>query len=188
MKEPAGIVERVDFKEHIRSVGDYPKPGIMFRDITTLLGKHDVLKAAAESLAALCEGKGIEKVAVVESRGFLLGGVIAYLIGAGLVILRKKGKLPHATHAVEYGLEYGTDVIEIHQDAILPGERVWLHDDLIATGGTVAAAGELVRRCGGDLVGASFLVELAFLPGRRKLLDAGFPEIHALVSYDDESA
>jgi adenine phosphoribosyltransferase len=177
----------IDFREHIRSVPDYPKPGILFRDITTLLEKPSVLRAAAESLAALCDGKGIEKVAVVESRGFLLGGVIAYLIGAGLVILRKKGKLPFTTHAIEYGLEYGTDTIEIHQDAIRPGERIWLHDDLIATGGTVSAAAELVRRCGGDLRGASFLIELAFLPGRELLMQAGVPEIHTLVSYDGES-
>lgn len=176
----------MNFRDHIRSIPDYPKPGIVFRDITTLLEKGDVLCAAADSLVAACDGMKIDKVAVVESRGFLLGGIIAYKLGAGLVIVRKRGKLPYLKYSVEYALEYGTDTIEVHQDSIKPGERVLLHDDLLATGGTMAAAAQLVKTSGGDIVGASFLIELSFLGGREALQHAGVPEVFALVDYDSE--
>lgn len=180
------IINPMDFRDHIRSIPDYPKPGIVFRDITTLLEKGDVLCAAADKLAAAYRDMKIDKVAVVESRGFLLGGIIAYQLGAGLVIVRKRGKLPYLKYSVEYALEYGTDAIEIHQDAIKPGERVLLHDDLLATGGTMAAAAQLVKMSGGDIVGASFLIELSFLGGRGALQHAGVPDMLALVEYDGE--
>ena len=158
----------------------------MFRDITTLLADAGALREAADRLAAIYRNNGIGKVAVVESRGFLVGSILAYLIGAGLVVIRKRGKLPHETNIVEYALEYGTDAIEVHRDAIVPGERILLHDDLLATGGTMAAAAELVRLGGGDIVGASFLVELSFLGGRELLASAGVAQVHALVDYASE--
>ncbi len=180
------ILSAVDFRDHIRSIPDYPKPGIVFRDITTLLENAAALAAAADQLIAASRDMRIDKVAVVESRGFLLGGIIAYKLGAGLVIIRKRGKLPSLKHSVEYALEYGTDGIEIHQDSIQPGERVLLHDDLLATGGTISAAADLVRKTGGEIVGASFLIELSFLGGRSALGAAGVPEIYALVDYASE--
>jgi adenine phosphoribosyltransferase len=180
-------IAAMNFREHIRSIVDYPKPGIVFRDITTFLEKPEVLRAAADTLAEAYGGMGIDKVAVVESRGFLLGGILAYKIGAGLVLIRKKGKLPYLKHTVDYSLEYGLDSIEIHQGAVKPGERILLHDDLLATGGTMAAAAELVKRSGGVIVGASFLIELGFLPGRQRLLEAGVPDVQTLVNYEDES-
>jgi adenine phosphoribosyltransferase len=176
----------MDLRAHVRSVPDYPKPGIVFRDITTLLENPEALRVAADRLADACREKRVKKVAVVESRGFLLGGIIAYLLGAGLVIIRKKGKLPYNTYCVEYALEYGTDSVEVHQDAIRPGERVLLHDDLLATGGTMAAAAELVRKTGGEIVGASFLIELSFLKGRDALARAGVPEVLSLIDYEAE--
>ena len=177
----------LDLRQHVRSIPDYPKPGILFRDITTLLENPEALRAAADRLVETYRDARVDKVAVVESRGFLLGSIVAYLLGAGLVIIRKKGKLPYMTHRVEYALEYGTDCIEIHQDAIKPGERVLLHDDLLATGGTMAAAAELVRKTGGEIVGASFLIELSFLPGREVLSQAGVGEVFALIDYSSES-
>jgi len=177
----------MDLREKIRSIPNYPKPGIVFRDITTLLEEPEGLRRAADGIIDQVSGLEIDKVAVIESRGFLLGGILAYRLDAGLSLVRKKGKLPYVTHSVDYALEYGFDSIEIHQGSIHPGERVLLHDDLLATGGTMAAAAELVRTSGGVIVGASFLIELSFLPGRRRLLDAGVPEIFALVNYEDES-
>jgi adenine phosphoribosyltransferase len=177
----------MNFREHIRSIPDYPKPGIVFRDITTFLEKPDVLRAAADQLAEMWKDHRIDKIAVVESRGFLLGGILAYKLNAGLVLIRKKGKLPYLKHSVDYSLEYGIDSIEIHQGAIHPGERILLHDDLLATGGTITAAAELVKIGGGDIVGASFLIELSFLPGREKLISSGVSDVKALVDYVDES-
>ncbi len=176
----------LDLRSTIRSIADYPKPGIMFRDITTLLANASALRQAADELAERYRDAGVSKVAVVESRGFLVGGIVAYLIGAGLVIIRKRGKLPSETHSVEYALEYGTDCIEIHRDAIAEGERVMLHDDLLATGGTMSAAAELVRMSGGTIVGASFLVELSFLGGRDVLSAAGIGDVQALVDFAGE--
>lgn len=158
----------------------------MFRDITTMLSNADALRQAADELAERYREAGVSKVAVVESRGFLVGGIVAYLIGAGLVIIRKRGRLPSQTHSVEYALEYGTDCIEIHRDAIGQGERVMLHDDLLATGGTMSAAAELVRLSGGTIVGASFLVELSFLGGRDVLRAAGINDVQALVDFAGE--
>ncbi len=177
----------MDFRQHIRSIPNYPKPGIVFRDITTLIENPAALRAAANALLADCCLDEIDKVAVIESRGFILGSIIAYLIGAGVVIIRKRGKLPSTTRRIEYDLEYGTDVLEVHEDSIRPGERILLHDDLLATGGTMAAAASLVGQLGGNIVGASFLIELGFLPGRERLTAAGVPTVHSLVNYASES-
>jgi adenine phosphoribosyltransferase len=187
MTKAIGEETEMNFREHIRSIPDYPKPGIVFRDITTFLEKPDVLHAAADQLTEMWAGRAIDKIAVVESRGFLLGGILAYNLNAGMVLIRKKGKLPYLKHSVDYALEYGVDSIEVHQGAIHPGERILLHDDLLATGGTMAAAAELVKMGGGEIVGASFLIELSFLPGRQKLIEAGVTDVRALVDYADES-
>ncbi len=152
----------------LRDVPDFPKPGILFKDITPMLGDPRALAAAIDRLAALDCGP-IDKVAAIESRGFLFGAPLALRLGKGFVPVRKPGKLPWKTSRVEYVLEYGSDAVEIHQDAVHPGERVLLVDDLLATGGTMAAACELVQACGGVVAGCAFVVELCFLPGRERL-------------------
>ncbi len=172
-----------NFSTAIRSVPDFPKKGIVFRDITTLLKDRSLFKHANEVLAERYRGQEIDKVVGIESRGFILGASLALEIGAGFVPIRKKGKLPAPTLREEYSLEYGTDSIEIHKDAIVPGERILVHDDLLATGGTIAAACRLVERLGGTIVGLAFLIELTFLNGRSKL--AG-KEVFSLVQYDRE--
>jgi adenine phosphoribosyltransferase len=167
----------------IRSVPGFPKPGIVFRDITTLLKDPVALRQAADAIATHFAHSGISKVVGVESRGFILGSILAYKLDAGFVPVRKPGKLPAATLRETYALEYGTDSIEIHADAISPGDRVLLHDDLLATGGTAAAACSLVTRLCGTIVGVSFLIELAFLRGRLRLPGHN---IHALITYNEE--
>ena len=154
----------------VRNVPDFPKPGIQFKDITPILSDPRLLTRAAEALVAPYRNDGITKVVGVEARGFILGGLMARELGAGFVPVRKKGKLPYETRAVEYALEYGTDRVEMHVDALVPGDRVLIHDDVIATGGTAAAAAQLALREGIEVVGFSFLIELGFLGGR-KLLD-----------------
>lgn len=173
----------MELKELIRSVPDFPKKGIMFRDITTLLKDEKGLSEALEKLYNLAENKKITKVVGVESRGFILGGALAVKLGAGFVPIRKPGKLPSETISETYVLEYGTDKIEIHKDAIQPGDIVLLHDDLLATGGTMEAACKLVEKLGAKVEQISFLIELSFLKGRDKL--KGY-EVHALVDYDGE--
>lgn len=158
-----------DLKQYIRSIPDFPKPGILFRDITTLLSNKDAFRIAIDQLANQFKNKGITKVVGIESRGFLTAAPLAYLLNAGFVPVRKKGKLPHTTIAVSYELEYGVDSLEIHADGILKGERVLIADDLLATGGTAKAACELVEKSGGDVVALGFLIELAALNGRKKL-------------------
>lgn len=170
--------------DRIRSIPDYPKPGILFRDITPLLESSQALKRASDEMVEMIRDRAIDKVAVVESRGFLVGGIIAYRLDAGLVIIRKKGKLPYKTRSVAYTLEYGEDALEIHEDSILPGERILLHDDLLATGGTMLAAAALVRASGGTIVGASFIIELGDLAGRRRLSDDGIDGVSSLIRYD----
>jgi adenine phosphoribosyltransferase len=165
----------------IRDVPDFPKPGIVFKDITPLLADGAALRLAVESLAKPFHGAA-DIVLGIESRGFILGACVALELGVGLALVRKPGKLPAATHAIEYALEYGTDSLEIHRDAIGHGARVLLVDDLLATGGTAAAAVQLVRQLGGELVAASFLIELAFLKGRSRL---GEVSVHAVLRYDD---
>jgi adenine phosphoribosyltransferase len=167
-------------RRRIRDIPDFPKPGILFRDVTPLLLDADGLRAAVEAVAEPFRGKGVERVLGIESRGFLLGPAVALTLGTGFGLVRKQGKLPHDTHRVEYALEYGTDSVEMHCDAVEPGQRVLIVDDLIATGGTAGAAAELVKRAGGHCVGASFLIELAALGGRAKL--AGI-EVRAAIVY-----
>jgi len=153
----------------IRTVPDFPKPGIQFKDITPLLADPDALRQTAEALAAPFQGQGITKVVGIEARGFILGPMLASLLGAGFVPARKPGKLPAATRSASYALEYGTDTIEMHADALTADDVVLIHDDVIATGGTAAAAAQLVAQGGSTLVGFSFMVELAFLDGRTNL-------------------
>jgi adenine phosphoribosyltransferase len=156
-------------KSHIRSIPDFPKPGILFYDITTLLRDACGFKTAIGALAAPYEGQGISLVIGIESRGFILGGAVADRLGAGFCPIRKPGKLPSKAIAEAFSLEYGTDTIEIHEDAIEPGQRVLIVDDVLATGGTARAAARLVRRLGGELHGLAFLIELSGLNGRSLL-------------------
>jgi adenine phosphoribosyltransferase len=158
----------MDLARYLRDVPDFPKPGILFKDITPLLAAPAAMQAAIERLAALPVGK-VDKVAAIESRGFLFGVPLALRLGVGFVPVRKPGKLPWKTNRVEYVLEYGTDAVEIHQDAVQKGERVLLVDDLLATGGTMGAACQLVESCGGVVAGCAFVVELGFLAGRQRL-------------------
>lgn len=160
-----------DIKKYIREIPDWPKKGVSFKDITTLLKNKDAYKKAVDILCQRYKDKKIDKVICIEARGFILGGAIAHNIGAGVVPVRKKGKLPHKTHAVTYELEYGTDTLEIHQDAIEPGERVLIVDDVLATGGTMSAVAELVEKLKGEIVEIAFWLELTFLHGRDKLKD-----------------
>lgn len=172
-----------DLKSLIRNVQDFPKKGIGFKDITTLLKNGPALVAAVDQLAAFFTGQHAEIVVGVESRGFIFGTALAYKMGLGFVPVRKPGKLPAKTIREEYQLEYGTDAIEIHQDAIQKDQKVLIIDDLLATGGTVAATTRLVERVGGIIVGIGFLIELDFLNGRDKI--AGYP-VHSLVHFDGE--
>jgi adenine phosphoribosyltransferase len=167
----------------IRSVPDFPKKGIVFRDITTLLKDPAALREAVDTFSEHYRNEKIGKVVCVESRGFILGAALALKLDAGFVPIRKRGKLPAQTLQQEYSLEYGTDVIEIHADAILPGERVLIHDDLLATGGTVSAACKLVEKLGGKIIGLSFLIELDFLKGREQL--KGY-DVFSIVHYESE--
>ncbi|MFA6467530.1 MAG: adenine phosphoribosyltransferase [Bacteroidota bacterium] len=167
----------------IRTVPDFPKPGIQFKDITTVLKDPEALKYCIETFHEKYKDQRITKVVGIESRGFIVGTALAYRLGAGFVPIRKPGKLPATVLRQEYQLEYGTDVIEIHKDAITPGERVLLHDDVLATGGTMQAACSIVKQLGGEIVGISFLIELAFLHPRKKL--SGF-DIFSLVTYNAE--
>ena len=156
-------------KKMIRNIPDFPKEGIQFKDITTLLKDNSALADAIDLLAERHAGKDIAKVIGIESRGFIFGAPLAYLIGAGFVPVRKKGKLPAETYSASYELEYGTDHLEIHKDAIESGETIIIIDDLLATGGTAAATVELLEGCGANIAGIDFLIELVFLGGREKL-------------------
>jgi len=156
-------------KAAIRDVPDFPKPGIVFKDITTLLKDPKLFRQTVDLLAELCREQPCDKVVAIESRGFIVGGVLAERLGAGFVPVRKKGKLPAGTRRHEYDLEYGTDTVEIHEDALVPGERALIVDDVIATGGTAQAAGRLVETLGASVSAFVFLVELTFLKGRAKL-------------------
>jgi len=154
----------------IRDVPDYPQPGVLFKDITPLLGDHEAFAAVVDELSA---GLEVDKVVGIEARGFILAAPVAYRCGAGFVPVRKKGKLPAETLSAAYDLEYGSAVIEVHRDAFGPGDRVLIVDDVLATGGTAAAAVELIRSTGAEVVGVSVLLELAFLKGRSRLSDVG---------------
>lgn len=165
----------------IRNVPDFPKPGIMFKDITTAMKDAEVLKYISDELYEYYKDKGITKVVGVESRGFVLGSILAYKLGAGFVLLRKPGKLPSETYKVDYELEYGTDSLEIHKDAISDTDVVLLHDDLLATGGSAGAALKLIGKFNPASVYVSFLIELEFLNGRPRL--EGAEDIHALIKF-----
>jgi len=172
-----------DLKKAIRDVPDFPKKGIIFKDITTLLKDKTAFKKAVDLLAQPYQNKKIDLVACVEARGFTLGAALAYKLGAGVIIARKPGKLPAKVLREEYKLEYGTDAVEMHQDAIKRGEKVLVVDDVLATGGTALATVNLVEKLGGEVVGVSFLIDLAFLKGREKL--KGY-DVRSLITYEQE--
>jgi adenine phosphoribosyltransferase len=165
----------------IRDIPDFPRPGIVFKDITPLLADAQALEIAVQGLADLAADLEVDCVLAAEARGFLLGPALALRLGAGFALARKPGKLPHRTIAAEYELEYGTDSLELHADALVHGARVLVHDDLLATGGTARALCELVERSGGTVLGASFLVELLFLGGRERLAPH---QAHSLLRYE----
>ena len=178
-----GEVAVAVLKDLIRTIPDYPKKGILFRDVTTLLGNAEGLKEAIAQMAAPYLDLKVDAVAGIEARGFILGGAIADRLGCGFIPIRKKGKLPWKTIGQEYTLEYGVDVIEIHEDAIAPGQRVLIVDDLIATGGTAEAAVKLLRRSHGEIVGATFIIDLPDLGGLKLLKSHGI-DCHALVAFE----
>ncbi len=173
----------MDLRSHIRSIPDFPKPGVMFRDITTLLKDARAFKHAVDALSAPFTGDRIDVVLAAEARGFIFGGCVAERLGAGFVPVRKLGKLPAETVRRTYELEYGTDTLTVHRDAIAPGDRVLVLDDLLATGGTVKACCELVEELGGEVVACAFLIELPFLGGRARLPGR---RIETIISYDRE--
>ncbi len=174
----------VDFlRESIRSIPDYPKHGIMFRDITTLLGNARAFRRAIDELVQPFAGSKIDQVAGMEARGFILGGAVAHQLSAGFIPIRKKGKLPHTTVSIAYSLEYGVDEMEVHTDAVKPGEKVILIDDLIATGGTAEGATKLLQKMGADVVAACFVIDLPELGGRAKLEALGVP-VMTLIAFD----
>lgn len=170
----------VDLKARIREIPDFPKKGILFRDITTLLKDEEAFGKVVDKLTAYYEDEGIEKVVGIESRGFIFGAPLAYTLGAGFIPVRKPGKLPSDIYEAKYELEYGTDTLTVHQDAITPGQRVLVVDDLLATGGTMSATLDLLKKLGAVVVGVVFLIELADLRGRDKL--AGY-QVHSLITY-----
>ena len=172
-----------DLKSVVRTIADYPKPGIMFRDITTLLGDARAFRRAVDELVQPWAGSKIDKVAGIEARGFILGGAVAHQLSAGFVPIRKKGKLPHTTVRIAYSLEYGVDEMEVHADAIHPGERVILIDDLIATGGTAEGAVKLMRQIGAEVVAACFIVDLPELGGADKLRAIDVP-VRTLMAFE----
>lgn len=172
----------MDLKSKIRVVLDFPKPGISFKDITTLLKDREAYVYTIDSLVAFCKDKGAELIVGPEARGFVLGAPVAYALKVGFVPVRKPGKLPAETVRYEYGLEYGSDVLEIHKDAIQPGQKVVVVDDLLATGGTALAAVKLVEKLGGIVVGVAFVIELSYLNGRKTL--EGY-DVYSVITYDD---
>ena len=173
-------MKKMGLKEYIRNIPDFPRQGILFKDITTLLNEKKAFREAVNSLAKKYKGKRIDAVAAVEARGFIFGAAVAYKLGAGFVPVRKKGKLPWKTNAVTYALEYGTDTLEMHHDAIKPGGKVLIVDDLLATGGTVKAVTDLVKQLQGKIAGIAFLIELTGLKGRDKLKE--YP-VFSLIKY-----
>lgn len=171
----------MDLKEKIRVIDGFPKPGISFKDVTTILSDGEAFKYVIDKLAELAKDKKVDIVVGPEARGFVFGAPLAYALGAGFVPVRKPGKLPAETLRYEYDLEYGTDTLEMHKDAIKKGQRVLIVDDLLATGGTISSVAKLVNELGGEIVGFNFIVELTELKGREKLGDY---EITSLVEYD----
>jgi len=178
MSDDIASIERA-----IRDVPNFPKPGIVFKDITPLLANGPLFAKTIDLLAERYDGQKIDTVLGIESRGFIVGAALAYKLGAGFSVVRKPGKLPYDTHSASYELEYGTDRLEIHVDALKPNARVIVADDLIATGGTAAATAELVSKLGGTVVECAFIIELSFLKGRDKLKQFG---VYSLIQYDSE--
>ena len=173
----------MDFKKYIREVPDWPKSGVNFKDITTLLENKEIFKVMIDKMCEPYKGMQIDKVVAIDARGFLLASVMAYKLGVGVSLVRKKGKLPFKTKEREYTLEYASEIIEMHEDTIKPNEKVVIVDDLVATGGTILATCELVEEMGGEIVGISFVIDLPFLGGSEKLKKY---DLHYLVSYDSE--
>ena len=174
------MASSIELRDYIRDIPDFPKEGILFRDITPLLGHKEALVAAIKALAEPFKGEKIDYVAAIEARGFIFGAAVARELGAGFIPIRKPGKLPHITESVEYDLEYGKNTVQIHKDAIKNGASVLLVDDLLATGGTMGAAIKLVNMLGARIVGLTFLIELSILDGRAKL---GEYPIHTEITY-----
>ena len=175
--------ELAEIRQAIRDIPNFPKAGIVFKDITPLLGNSRLFKQTIDLLAGRYRSNGVDMVLGIESRGFIIGAAVAYALGAGFCIVRKPGKLPYETHSASYELEYGSDTLEVHRDALLPRARVLIVDDLIATGGTAAAASALVSKLGGTVVECAFVIELSFLKGREKLKPQG---VFSLLQYDSE--
>lgn len=175
----------MDLKSVIREVPDFPKPGILFFDVSTLFQNGRALNEACRRIADNYRGRGVEHVVGIESRGFVVGALVADMLGVGFTMIRKPGKLPYATVRKEYALEYGTDAIEMHVDGVAKGQKVLVVDDLLATGGTAKAAAALVREQGAEVVGCAFIIELDFLPGREALDPM---EVFSLVHYQSEEA
>jgi len=171
----------VRLEDHIRDIPDFPKPGIVFKDITPLLLDPEALRSAVDALADYARSRRADYIVSAEARGFVLGGAVAAEVGAGFIVARKPGKLPREVSSVEYQLEYGVDALEVHADAVAGGARVLVHDDLLATGGTAGALCGLVEQAGGVVAGCAFVIELAFLRGRDRL--RGY-DVHSLVVYD----
>ena len=172
-------------KKAIRTISDYPKPGVKFRDITTLMGNAGAFRRTIDALVYPYIGLKVDKIAGVEARGFILGGAVAHQLSAGFVPIRKKGKLPYDTVRIAYSLEYGIDEMEMHRDAVKPGERVVLVDDLLATGGTAIAAAELLHQIDAEIVAACFVINLPDLGGADKLRQLGV-DVHTLVTYEGD--
>jgi len=173
----------MDLKTQIRNIKDFPKPGIMFRDITTLLKNPEAFNFTLEQLLTFAKDKKINKVVGIESRGFIFGAVLANKLNCGFIPVRKPGKLPAEKVSISYSLEYGEDKLEMHKDAIQPGDKVLIHDDLLATGGTMNAVCQLIEKLGGEIVQVSFIVELSFLNGRDKLKPY---DVRSIVDYENE--
>lgn len=172
-------------KNSIRTIPDYPKPGVQFRDVTTLMGNPQAFRRTVDELVYPYAGRKIDQVAGIEARGFILGGAIAHQLSTGFVPIRKKGKLPYETVRIAYSLEYGIDEMEMHKDAVRPGERIILVDDLIATGGTAEAAAKLLMQMGAEIVAACFVIDLPDLGGRKKLEALNIP-VHTLVAFEGD--
>jgi adenine phosphoribosyltransferase len=173
----------MNLKDSIRTIPDYPKKGVMFRDITTLLADARAFRQAIDALVQPFAGSKVSKIAGIEARGFILGGAVAHQMSAGFIPLRKKGKLPHETVSIAYSLEYGVDQMEMHKDAVVRGEKVILIDDLIATGGTAEAACRLLTQLGAEIIAACFIVDLPDLGGARKIEKLGIP-VRALMAFE----
>jgi adenine phosphoribosyltransferase len=179
--EPVLDPVAIDLSSFVRDIPDFPSPGILFKDITPLLADHGAFSAAIDRLSDAFGGRPVDRVLGVEARGFIIGGPVAYRFGAGFTPVRKAGKLPWEVEREEYALEYGTDLLEIHRDAVAPGEQVLVIDDVLATGGTAAATARLVEKLGAEVVGFGFVLELAFLDGRAQLAGR---DIVSLITYE----